>query len=151
MLPRRDPFRARRQDSFQPVTNSPECEGVKGRTPASSESPVTCCWSGNCLFLIIPIVICPGKMLSHLLKAAVVFSKIICFQGNSMQEIKTNDSIRYLLGIYKRSSAFTGLNIFNRVFGTPRGVVSSLPVGERRLAEFHLLSKVHPASVTNVH
>lgn len=34
-------FQGKKTDSFQPVTHSPECEGVKGQVPASSESPVT--------------------------------------------------------------------------------------------------------------
>lgn len=87
-------FQGKKTDSFQPVTHSPECEGVKGRVPASSDSPVTCCWSGNSLFLITPTVTCLGKMFSHLLKEAMVFSKIMCFLGSSMLEIQMNDSIR---------------------------------------------------------
>ena len=78
-------FQGKKADSSQPVSNSPECESVKGRALASSESLVTCCWSGNGLLLITPIVICLGKMpYSHLLKAAMVFSEIICFQGSSI-------------------------------------------------------------------
>lgn len=34
---------------------------MKGRAPASSQSLVTCCWSGNGLLLITPLVIRLGE------------------------------------------------------------------------------------------
>lgn len=49
-------FQGKKTDSSQPVTNSPECEGVKGRASASSDSLVMCCCSGNGLLLITLIV-----------------------------------------------------------------------------------------------
>lgn len=73
-------FQGKKTVLSQPVINDPECESVKGQAPASSDSLVTCYCSGNGL-LITSIVICAGKMLFlHLLKAAMVFSEIPCFQ-----------------------------------------------------------------------
>lgn len=71
------------EDSLLPGRQLPECEGVKGPAPASSR-PLCPAAGQETLSLMTPALICLGKMLPRLLKAAVVFSEIVCFQGSSM-------------------------------------------------------------------
>lgn len=71
----------KKTDASHPVISSCECESVKGWAPASSDSLVTCCCSGNGLLLITSVMIYLGKMFTHLLKAATVFSTVISFEG----------------------------------------------------------------------